>query len=145
MLPLDLTVAPPRSAWERLDGLYLMPRTIDKLRAKLPGGKIGTYLTHEGVTKVLLRIIHVDEAPLLAAVAAADSDSQVAAWLREHTDPSSYEKANGVLAGLTDADVSPELRPIFEGFYAGYEPGSRLFDILDWDDRRNFPGLAPAL
>lgn len=145
MLPLDLTAAPPRSAWERLDGLLLMPRTIDKLRAKLPGGKLGAYLTHQGLSQLLLRIIHVEEALLLAAVAAAACEAEVAAWLRDRGASSRYEKANAILANLTDADVTADLRETFEGFYAGYEPGTKLFDILDWDDKRNFPDLVRAL
>ena len=141
MLPLDLTQAPPRSPWERLDGLVLMPRTIDKLRAKLPGGAPGTYLTHLGVTKVLLKIIRVEEPELLLAVAAAENDDEIAAWLRENADVTRYEKANHILSGLTVADVTEDLSEHFEAFYGGRDPGlQNLFDILDWDDRRSFPG-----
>lgn len=146
MLPLDLTSAPPRSAREQLDGLYLMPRTIDKLRAQLPGGKTGTYLTHEGFSKVLLLIIHVEEEPLREAVAAASSDEDVAAWLRQHADPARFAKANAILPNLTDADVTDDLRETFDGFYAGRPPELKnLFDILDWDDRRNFSQIARPL
>ncbi|MFN2527418.1 MAG: DUF5069 domain-containing protein [Candidatus Baltobacteraceae bacterium] len=117
MLPLDLTSAAPRSAWEQLDGLYLMPRTIDKLRAQLPGGKTGTYLTHQGFSKALMRIIHVEEGPLREAVAKADSE-----------------------------DVTDELREVFDDFYSDRPPELRnLFDILDRDDNRHFPQRARRL
>ena len=33
-----------------MEGLFMMPRTIDKLRAKLPGGKIGTYTIRGTIT-----------------------------------------------------------------------------------------------
>jgi len=145
MEPLDLTKTPPREPRQELDGIAFMPRTIDKLRAKLPGGKLGTYLTHEGISPVLLRLICVEEQALLAAVASAGSEQEVAAWLREHADPSRYEKANAILSNLTDAEVTSDLRETFEKFYGGRDPGMKLFDILDWDDRRNFPDLAPAL
>jgi hypothetical protein len=44
MDPLDLTVTPPRSPYQMLEGLYMLPRTIDKLRAKLPGGIVNEKL-----------------------------------------------------------------------------------------------------
>jgi hypothetical protein len=40
MRPIDLTIQPPRSPYQKMEGLYMMPRTIDKLRAKLPGEKL---------------------------------------------------------------------------------------------------------
>src|SRR5258707_12922092 len=43
MEPLDLTARPPRSPYQKTEGLFMVLRTIDKLRAKLPGGKIGGY------------------------------------------------------------------------------------------------------
>jgi len=115
-----------------------MPRTIDKLRAQLPGGKTGAYLTHEGVSKVLLRIIRVEEVPLREAVAVAGCDEDVAAWLRAHAETSRYAKANAILSNLVDADVTDDLREA--GFYAARPLELRnIFDILDWDDKRNFP------
>jgi hypothetical protein len=41
MTPLNLTVHPPRVPRAELDGLIFLPRTIDKVRATLPGGDIG--------------------------------------------------------------------------------------------------------
>jgi hypothetical protein len=35
---LDLTKAPPRAPRETLAGVVFLPRTIDKMRATLPGG-----------------------------------------------------------------------------------------------------------
>ena len=43
MESLDLTVQPPRSPYQKMEGLYMMPRTIDKMRAQLSGGKTGAY------------------------------------------------------------------------------------------------------
>jgi uncharacterized protein DUF5069 len=67
MVPLDLTTHPPRSPYEKLEGLFMMPRTIDKLRAKVSGGKIGTYTLRgtspllPGLSLVLLDGIGVTE------------------------------------------------------------------------------------
>jgi mannose-6-phosphate isomerase-like protein (cupin superfamily) len=46
MEPLDLSVRPPRSPYAQMHGIYMVPRTIDKIRAQLPGGNLGPrYLT----------------------------------------------------------------------------------------------------
>ncbi|MDQ6930651.1 MAG: DUF5069 domain-containing protein [Candidatus Eremiobacteraeota bacterium] len=139
MLPLDLRIAPPRSPWIKLDGLLLMPSSIDKLRSKLPGGRPGSYLTHVGVTQLLFKIIRIEETALSCVVAEAQTEDDVAAWLRANADASRYEKANGVLANLTVDQVSADLRQTFEQFYTGRDPAMRrVLDVLDWDDRRMF-------
>ncbi|GAC1358568.1 MAG: hypothetical protein NVSMB31_18980 [Vulcanimicrobiaceae bacterium] len=145
MQPLDLTKQAPRSAWEQLDGLYMMPRTIDKLRAQLPGGARGDYLTEYGLTHVLLKILHIEESALRQAVAESESDNDIATWLRAHTDPARYQKANAILSGLTVADVTPDLEEPFARFYAGRDAElTNIFDILDWDDRRSLAGADRA-
>jgi hypothetical protein len=35
MEALDLTFQPPRSPYQKMEGLYMMLRTIDKMRAQL--------------------------------------------------------------------------------------------------------------
>ena len=145
MRPLDLSAAPPRSAWQRLDGLVLMPRSIDKLRAKLPGGNPGEYLTHRGVTPVLFKVIRVHEDALFEIVGTARDDDDVAAWLREHADTSRYERANQLFSQLTVSSVPADLHEIFESFYAGRDPGmERVLDVLDWDDARTFGPPPPG-
>src|ERR1700674_699505 len=89
MEPLDLTKRPPRGPREKLDGLVLMPRTIDKLRAMLPGGKLGAYKI-PGFSARVLEKIGVKEDELLEAVRRASSDDDVAAWLRARADTSKY-------------------------------------------------------
>jgi hypothetical protein len=51
MTPLDLRRQPPRPARETLLGFYLLPPTIDKLRAEPPGGHLGT--ERDDLSKIL--------------------------------------------------------------------------------------------
>ena len=138
MEPLDLTKAPPRSPRERLDGLTMLPRTIDKLRATLPGGNPGVYgIT--GMSGRLLEWLGVDEEAMRAAVAAAKDDDEVAAWLRAHTDASQYPEFNERTENRAVTDIPDRAR-----FAANYpwwaEGGPRLMvDVLEEDDRRMFP------
>jgi hypothetical protein len=93
MRPIDLTIQPPRSPYQKMEGLYMMPRTIDKLRAKLPGGKIGAYSITTafgpGLSLLLLDDIGVTEKSLLEIVQKVSVEHEIADWLRRNADLSS--------------------------------------------------------
>jgi hypothetical protein len=137
MKPLDLTQHPPRRAGERLDGVVLLPRTIDKLRASLPGGNIGSYKI-PGFSTKLLELLGVSEADLLEAVRTASTDDDVAAWVRAHSDPSKYAKINEHFERRTVADLADP-----EDYHRRYPIAkrlglTRLIDVLDADDAESF-------
>ncbi|MBV9232887.1 MAG: DUF5069 domain-containing protein [Candidatus Eremiobacteraeota bacterium] len=91
---LDLTRRPPRSPREPLADLDLvmLARTVDKLRATLPGGNLGSYQI-TGFSSHLLERLGIAEAQLRETIARADSDEAVAAWIRAHSDPATYPKS----------------------------------------------------
>jgi hypothetical protein len=88
-----------------------VPRTIDKLRAKLPGGKIGGYTIRgmstalPGLSLVLLDGIGVSEGRLLEVVAGASVEDEVAQWLRQNANLSQTESLNSKLQGRRIEDV----------------------------------------
>ena len=138
MEPLDLTKAPPRSPKVRLDGLAMLPRTIDKLRATLPGGKPGVYKI-EGFSKRMLDTIVVNEDDLREAVRTAQSDDDVAAWLREHADTGKYAEFNDYILKRSIDDVKDkaafmERYPILKRRPDIYY----LADMLEADDAEMF-------
>jgi hypothetical protein len=102
MEPLDLTRRPPRSPRQFLPGLelFMLARTIDKIRATLPGGNIGEYQI-TGFSSSLLNALGISEAVLRKVIAEAGSDEAVAAWIREHSDAARYAEINAKLAGRT--------------------------------------------
>ncbi|HET9028817.1 MAG TPA: DUF5069 domain-containing protein [Candidatus Aquilonibacter sp.] len=143
MTPLDLTARPPRSCYEELDGLMLLPRTIDKMRALLPGGKPGVYLINAhivGISGYLLSRLGVSEDEFREAVAAAHDDTEVAAWLRTRTDASKYAEINAALRKIRRKHV--EDQAFFNRMYADVlaaDPQLEyIFDIVDADDRLMF-------
>jgi hypothetical protein len=73
MEPLDLSKRAPRGPREKLDGLCMLPRTIDKMRALLPGGNVGSYKI-PGVSQRVLDALEVKPEDLQAEVASAASD-----------------------------------------------------------------------
>jgi hypothetical protein len=143
MEPLDLTRRPPRSCYEELDGLMLMPRTIDKLRALLPGGNPGEYFIDgkiPGISTFLLQRLGVTEADLRDVVRAANDENEIAVWLRDRTDTSRYPELNETLRRIRLKHVSD--MEYFAGLYgatlAERPELERVVDIIDADDDRMF-------
>jgi hypothetical protein len=144
MEPLDLSTRPPRSCYAELDGLLLMPRTIDKLRALLPGGDSGGYVIDaeiRGISGYLIRRLGISEADLSDAVAAAKDDDDVAAWLRARVDTSVYAAINKTLRRITpDHSDDPDFfRREYAETMSAHPEFETVMDIVDADDRRKYP------
>ncbi len=139
MQPLDLTQAPPRSPRVMLDGLPMLARTIDKMRARLPGGKPGVYHV-DGMSERMLKILGIDVDALQAEVARAASDEDVAAWVRTHADPSRYAEAAHVMLHRSVDDIDPARRAEFAEKYPNHAllESRKLVDIIDADDAAMF-------
>lgn len=145
MEPLDLTVAPPRSCYVELDGLMLMPRTIDKLRATLPGGKPGTYFINgkiKGISGYLLDRLRIGEEELREVVRAAENEDEVARWLRERADASAYPAINQTLRRIKPKHAEDEayFRELYAETLAQRPDLEYIVDIIEADDRRLFDG-----
>jgi hypothetical protein len=143
MEPLDLRTNPPRSCYAELDGLMLMPRTIDKLRAQLPGGDPGPYFINgriKGISGYLLERLGIGESDLLDAIARAANEGEVAAWLRERTDPSQYPAINATLKRIKPKHAEDEayFRSEYEATLRQHPDLKFVVDIVDADDRRLF-------
>jgi hypothetical protein len=138
MEALDLRKAPPRSPHVELGGLLMLARTIDKLRATLPGGNPGVYYI-KGFSRGLLDGLGISEDSLREVVARANGDEEVVAWVREHSDPSKYPQIN---AAMQSATVGQSLERT--GFLERYPSAKNLpvettlFEMLDVDDAAMF-------
>src|ERR1700680_3754183 len=111
MQPLDLTMRPPRGPREPLAGLAFMPRTIDKLRAEMPGGKMAKYLNRpDGLSAFMCKRINVDMEELRAVVAAAEDEEAVATWLRARVDAALAAETSAKLALMTYDRLPPEFQ-----------------------------------
>lgn len=145
MESLDLRDRPPRGPRLPLADLdlFMLARTVDKLRATLPGGSLGTYQI-PGFSTRLLSLLGVTEDDVRDVVARANSDEEVAAWVRDHTDRSQYAKINATLERrkISDRLGDPD-------FVAKYPIAQRLpadmplLDFLASDDEDMFPGTRP--
>ncbi len=147
MTPLDLTQGPPRSFRAELDGIAYLPRAIDKTRAELPGGNLGAYLilSDEVVTMsaMFYRKMGVTHEEFAAAVASADSEDDVAAWLRARIEPAQVDGWHARLFGIRLADIpAPTRERVLERHPVGKTmPDSALLvDVIDGDDAEMFAG-----
>lgn len=135
---LDLSKKPPRSPYELLGGLLLLARTIDKIRATLPGGSLGAYRI-QGFSKQLLEKLAIGEDDLRAVASLATSDGDVAAWVQKHSDPSGYAEINAAferetIAGRSDPEAYFKRYPVARTL----PPETQLLRVLEIDDAQSF-------
>jgi len=141
MTPLDLTQRPPRSCRVELDGIPYLARAIDKTRAELPGGNLGSYLIlHPSVTSVsalFYRRMGVTHEEFAAAVRDAATEDDVAAWLRPRIDDVKLEKWRHQLLDLRMSDIPSPAREVVVANHpvARTMPDTTfLVDVFDADD-----------
>ena len=138
MEPLDLRKSPPRPPLDEIDGLVFLARTIDKVRASLPGGALGDYKI-AGFSQQMFDALGVESAAFIEVVRAASSDDAVASWMRRHAATERYEEWNAFvrarpLVGTGDRDEAIRRYP-----WLTERPDiERQVDVLVEDDRRAF-------
>jgi len=137
MEAITLAAQPPRRPRADLAGIIFLPRSIDKARAALPGGDLGPYrLT--GMTQVMLDGLGIERDAFVAAVAAAASDDDVAAFVHANTTPEKIAAwtalASAARSGNGDPAVALKYYP-----WVSERPDLVLgLDILEEDDKRYF-------
>jgi hypothetical protein len=143
----DLTQHPPRSPRLRLGGFVLLPRLLDKARAKA-AGKIGEYIFPCPFDKRFFAFVKIDPEALYAEVQTGKGDGEILEWVHQTAGHqpapweilqwSAYNEARGadtiqarerVIEALTT--LAPKRADILTGF-----------DLLDLDDYVSFGGKA---
>jgi hypothetical protein len=140
--PLDLRTQRPRPVRETLLGFYLLPRTIDKLRAELPGGNLGLYVNHDtGFSAYVVRRLGLEMSDFRTAVAAAPDEAAVTAWLAARIDATMAPALNAKLESFVvermsagDQVLVRERHPVM----AQRPDLSNVLDVLDADDDVTF-------
>ncbi len=137
MGPLNLSTAPPRAPHAELAGVVFLPRTIDKVRATLPGGNAGEY-NIPGFSAMMLERLGIPLDDFVAAVAKASTDDEVGAFVLASTTPDKIAGWNSWIR---------ERQPRGGDRNAAYESYPWLrerpdlilaLDVLAEDDRRLF-------
>lgn len=138
MTPLDLRMHPPRGPRETLVGFYFLARTIDKLRAELPGGDLGPFLNHDtGFSAYVVRRLGLDMNDLRGAVAESAGEDALVEWLRARIDVSTAAALNAKLETFVVERMKPEDRRLVRSRHpvmANRPELSKILDILEADD-----------
>ncbi len=119
----------------------MLPRTIDKARALLPGGHPGAYFIGPGLSGSMLAMLGISEDDFVAVVGAARDEAEVAARFCANASPGRRARWTAKVEALTVAEVTPELRPAFDALYGQRRPYELVLDVLSSDDDSMF---APA-
>ena len=83
----DLAKQPPRSPFDELDGIKLLPRAIDKARAHL-AGTLGDYVYCDcKLNAQLFETLGTTEDDFLEAVRTSPTDADVLTWVHERIRP----------------------------------------------------------
>ncbi|MDB5041069.1 MAG: hypothetical protein JWN27_1795 [Candidatus Eremiobacteraeota bacterium] len=138
MEPLDLREHPPRAPHAILDGVVLLPRTIDKARALLPGGNPGVYFIGPGLSSSLLEMLRISEGDFAEVVAASRDDAEVAARVCANASAERRERWTAIIEALTVAGIPPETRPAFDALYGPRRPYELVLDVIASDDDAMF-------
>lgn len=137
---LDLTQRPPRAPRESLAGLDLImaARTVDKIRATLPGGHLGEYQI-AGFSTRMFDALGIDETDFRSMVALAASEDEIAAWLRRHCAPEQIDAFNRDIGTLCIRDrIDNEQWRGRYAFALDLPHETPLIDVLPLDDARSF-------
>ncbi|HEY5349322.1 MAG TPA: DUF5069 domain-containing protein [Candidatus Lustribacter sp.] len=119
-----------------------MPRTIDKLRAELPGGNLGPYMNHDtGFSAYVVRRLGLDMDDFRNAVAEAPDEEAVVAWLAERIDATMAPALNAKLESFVVERMSAEDQLLLRERHpvTAQQPElSSILDVLDADDDLTF-------
>ncbi len=134
MRPLDLTKGRPRAPRDEVDGIVFLPRTIDKARALLPGGNPGDYRL-PGLSQKMFDMLGIDADAFVAAVAKAETDDQVVAWIRDHGKYDAVGDWNAWILGRVVTEKTHEEIAARYPAYARNPHDKHFVSILEIDDR----------
>ena len=138
MTPLDLRRHPPRGPRETLLGFYFLPRTIDKIRAELPGGNMGAYMNHDtGFSAYVVRRLNLQMDELRRAVADAGDEAALTQWLEARLNPRTATAVNAKLETFVVERMKPEDQQLVRSRHPVMSSRSdltKILDILEADD-----------
>jgi Domain of unknown function (DUF5069) len=142
MSPLDLRTHAPRGPRETILGFYMLPRTLDKLRAELPEGNLGRYLNHDtGLSAYVVSRLRLDMNEFRQAVANAPNEAAVVEWLAAHIDTAAAPALNAKLETFVVERMRPEDQALVRERHpvmAERPQLSKILDILEAEDERAF-------
>jgi hypothetical protein len=138
MTPLDLRADLPRGPRATMLGFMFLPRTVDKIRAELPGGHLGPYLNHDsGFSAYVVRRLGLQMDDLRSAVAESAGEASLIEWLRARIDLAFAPVLNAKLETFVVERMSADDQALVRRRHPvlATQPGlSKILDVLEADD-----------
>ncbi len=145
---IDLTQRPPRSPRQRLGGFVILPRALDKGRAKL-AKKNGEYNYNSPTDQHLANFLGLDLEAFLKELAKGIGDGEALAWVHAHAKTPRAPWEIEAWSAYMDKRGPDSDAETLQGFaeYVGQHSKTRediksWFDGLDLDDHVSFGGKA---
>ncbi len=141
---MDLTKGVPRSPYESLGGIVMLPRAIDKGRADLAGA-LGDYYSRTGYSKVLFDFLDIAAEDFIEALRTRPTDDEVWAWVQTNMQPRAPDEiAAWNEQMMTRVPETPEAKAGYRRFLEDVGQGhrtdvTRQFDRFDLDEGRDVP------
>jgi hypothetical protein len=138
----DLTKEAPRSPKERLGGFVILPRTIDKCRAKL-WGNIGEYHFDCPLDKTLFGFKGIKGDDFKKFVETGASDEQILEWVKTNGSAKTDAEIKTWSDATENDNYSSKPKETkswleVENVKLGLDKDGTLFDFLDVDDKVSF-------
>ena len=143
----DLTIRPPRSPRQKLGGFVILPRALDKGRAKL-AGKAGEYHYACPLDKRFLDFVKIDAEALLEQLKAGKGDWEILTWILANAGykPTPWEIAQWSSFHESKGADTPAAKERVAKQIAALNPDRADiltgFDWLELDDYVTFGGKA---
>ena len=139
MKPLNLSAHAPRKPSERLAGVIFLARTVDKLRASLPGGDIGAYKI-DGFSTRTLGYLGITADELQNVIAKVASEDDVEQFIKERTTQEQRDNANAENEKRTVGQYIAELEGFADRYPIAKElpPETTILEMLERDDQLLF-------
>jgi hypothetical protein len=143
----DLTQHPPRSPRVRLGGYVILPRSIDKARAKA-AGKLGDYVFPGPLDKRLFEFLKLDPETLFAEVKTGKADWELLEWVNQSAGhkPTPWEivqwSAHAEARGADSVAAKERVLKAVTALNPKRTDILTSFDLLDLDDYVSFGGKA---
>jgi Domain of unknown function (DUF5069) len=119
-------------------GFYFLPRTVDKLRAELPGGNAGNYVNEErGFSAYIVRRLGLDMDEFRQAVADCADEAALQEWLAARIDSSAAPALNAKFETFVVERMSPDDQNLVRRRHpvmAVRPEFTKILDILEADD-----------
>ena len=88
---MDLTKQFPRSPYDTIAGIVMMPRTLDKCKA-YNAGTLGEYHYNCPLDKVLFQFLDVTSNEFAEVVEELENDEKIEEWIRERLEDKSQKE-----------------------------------------------------